>query len=66
MTTTTDARVARTHAATNANRQRAAARACLELSGRLEYLDDDLLALLAAVAVAEALARGLTVPDLRT
>jgi hypothetical protein len=62
---TADARVARTRAATDANRRRAAARAAQELAGRLEYLDDERVAALAAVLVAEALARGLAVPDLR-
>lgn len=62
---TTDARVARTHAATLANRRRAAARAATELAGRLEYLDDERLRTLAGVLVAAALERGLAVPDLR-
>jgi hypothetical protein len=57
-------RVARTHAATAANRRRAAARAAAELAGRLEYLDDQLLATLAAVLVAEASDRRLAVPHL--
>lgn len=65
MPTTTDARVARTHAATTANRQRAARRAAHELVGRVEYLDDELLTTLAAVLRDEAHDRGLAVPDLR-
>ena len=65
MSATTDARVARTHAATTANKQRAATRAALNLTGRLEYLDDELLTTTAGVLVAAALARGLAVPDLR-
>jgi hypothetical protein len=59
------ARVARTHAATTANLRRAAGRAAREISERLEYLDDERVATLAGVLVAEALARGLAVPDLR-
>jgi hypothetical protein len=62
---TTDAGVARTHAATTANKRRAATRAAHELTGRVEHLDDELLATLAGVLVAAALARGLAVPDLR-
>lgn len=62
---TTNAHVARTAAATTANRRRAAARAAQDLAARLEYLDGELLAALAAVLVAEALDRGVAVPDLR-
>jgi hypothetical protein len=62
---TTHARVARTHAATAANRRRAAARTAQELVARLDHLDSDLLATLAAVLADEATDRGLTVPDLR-
>lgn len=65
MPTTTDARVARTRAANAANRRRGAVRAAHELTGRVEHLDDELLATLAGVLVAAALARGLAVPDLR-
>lgn len=62
---TTDAGVARTHAATEANRRRAASRAARELTGRLEYVDDEQVATLAALLRDEALDRGLVVPDLR-
>lgn len=62
---TSHAGVARTRAANTANRRRAAARAALDLAARLEHLDDERVAALAGVLVAEALARGLAVPDLR-
>lgn len=65
MPTTTEARVARTSAATAANRRRAATRAAQELVSRLSHLDDEQLATLAAVLRDEAHDRGLTVPDLR-
>lgn len=65
MTATTHARVARTHAATDANRRRAAGRAAQELVARLEHLDGELLATLAALLRDEVLDRGLAVPDLR-
>lgn len=57
--------VARTRAATTANLRRAAGRTAQDLAARLEYLDDERLAALAGVLVAEAIARGLAVPDLR-
>ena len=62
---TTSASVARTHGANKANRARGASTAAYELARRLEHLDDERLQALAAVLVAEALARGLAVPDLR-
>jgi hypothetical protein len=62
---TSHAGVARTRAATTANLRRAAGRTAQELAARLEYLDDERVAALAAVLVAEALARGLAVRDLR-
>lgn len=62
---TTHARVARTSAATAANRRRAAARAAHELACRLEHLDDERVAILAGTLLAEAIRRGLAVPDLR-
>lgn len=65
MSTTSHAGVVRTRNATATNRLRGAQRAASVLAGRLEYLDDEQLATLAAVLVAEALARGLAVPDLR-
>ena len=65
ITSTPDAGVARTRKANATNRARGAATAAREIAGRLEYLDDERLAALAAVLVAEALARGLAVPDLR-
>ncbi len=61
MPTTTDARVARTSAATAANRRRAAARAATELAGRLEHLDDERLQALAGLLATEARERGLVV-----
>jgi hypothetical protein len=54
-------RVARTHAATNANRRRAAARAAAELAGRLDHLDDEHVQALAALLATEARDRGLVV-----
>lgn len=45
--------------------RRALERRCLEVASRLEYLDDERLQTLAGVLVAEVLARGLSVPDLR-
>lgn len=62
---TTDAHVARTRAATDANRRRAAARAAQELIARLNHLDDELVATLAAVLRDETHDRGHAVPDLR-
>jgi hypothetical protein len=58
---TTDARVARTHAATTTNRQRAARRAAQQAILRLDHLDDEHLLALAAVVVTEARDRGLAV-----
>lgn len=56
---------ARTAAATEANRRRKAERCALEVATRLELLDDERLRALAGVLMAEVLARGLAVPDLR-
>lgn len=64
-TSTPDARAARTRAATAANKRRAAARAARELTGRLEHLDDEQVATLAAMLRDEANDRRLTIPDLR-
>lgn len=52
---TTDAGVARTRGANAAQ----------NLVNRLSHLDDERVAVLAGILVAEALARGLAVPDLR-
>lgn len=57
--------VARTSAATAANRRRAATHAARELVARLDHLDSEQLTTLAAVLADEAADRGLTVPDLR-
>lgn len=62
-TSTSD--VPKTAAATAARRRAYTARIALELAGRLDELDDDRVARLAAVLVAEAHARGLAVWDLR-
>jgi hypothetical protein len=61
VSTTTDARVARTAAAATAGRPRAAGRAARELAGRLEHLDDDRLQALAGLLATEARDRGLVV-----
>lgn len=62
---TTDAGVARTRGANAANQRRAAVTAAQNLVNRLSHLDDERVAVLAGILVAEALARGLAVPDLR-
>lgn len=62
---TTDAGVARVRNANATNRARGAATAAQNLVSRLTDLDDERVAVLAGILVAEALTRGLAVPDLR-
>lgn len=62
---TTHARVARTSAATAANRRRAATRAAQTIVARLDDLDSEQLTTLAALLADEASDRGLTIPRLR-